>query len=55
MGNCENKQNLLRQKEILQQYEWIRIIGKGGFGRVWQVRDQNCGKTLAVKKLNKAR
>ena len=55
MGNCETKNGLFKSKELLDQYNWSQIIGKGGFGKVWLVEDKQSKVQYAVKKLNKAK
>lgn len=37
------------------QYTFIRVIGKGGFGRVWKVCDKKTKQTFAMKVIDKAR
>jgi len=37
--------------ELGERYEVIDLLGQGGMGAVWKVRDRNINKTLAVKVL----
>jgi serine/threonine protein kinase len=36
-------------------FNFIRIIGKGGFGRVWKVTDKKTKNVYALKVIDKAR
>ena len=36
-------------------YEFKRIIGRGGFGKVWKVVDKKTNKTFALKVMDKAK
>ncbi len=36
-------------------YEFKKIVGKGGFGRVWKVTDKKSRKTFALKMMDKAK
>lgn len=36
-------------------FNFIRIIGKGGFGRVWKVTDKKTKEVYALKVIDKAR
>lgn len=36
-------------------FNFIRIIGKGGFGRVWKITDKKTKETYALKVIDKAR
>lgn len=37
------------------QYEFKKVIGKGGFGRVWKVLEKKTRKTYAMKVMDKAK
>lgn len=41
MGNCETKSNLFSSKELIKKYIWLKVIGRGGFGKVWLVEDKD--------------
>lgn len=36
-------------------FNFERIVGKGGFGRVWKVKDKKSKITYALKVIDKAR
>jgi len=38
-----------------QDFEFIKPIGKGGFGKVWRVKRLKDGKNFAMKEMLKAR
>ena len=35
-------------------YQYLAMIGKGGFGKVWRVRHTPTGKIYALKEMSKA-
>ena len=37
------------------QYDYIKIIGRGGFGKVWKVKRKIDNKIFAIKVMQKAR
>lgn len=43
-------------KEFMQKnnYKYINMIGKGGFGKVWKVKHLNSGQVFAMKEMSKA-
>lgn len=43
-------------KEFMQKnnYKYINMIGKGGFGKVWKVKHLNSGQMFAMKEMSKA-
>jgi hypothetical protein len=45
---------LQRQRLCMEDFEPLRLIGKGAFGEVRICRDRSTGKLVAVKKLKKA-
>ena len=36
-------------------YDFKKIVGKGGFGRVWKVSEKKTRKTYALKMMDKAK
>jgi len=42
-------------KTLPSDFEWIRPIGKGGYGKVWKVKHNKTQKLYALKQMNKAR
>lgn len=36
-------------------YDFKKIVGKGGFGRVWKVSEKKTRKTFALKMMDKAK
>ena len=40
---------------IKDDFEFLYIIGKGGFGNVWKVKDKATGKYFALKQMEKAK
>jgi serine/threonine protein kinase len=63
MGNCDCK----NQEDVIQDsikpidkisnknFEFIHVIGRGGFGKVWKVKFKKDGSFLAMKEMLKAR
>lgn len=44
---------MLKEKDILKRYEILRLIGVGGFSRVWLAMDIHMNKQWAIKEINK--
>ena len=54
MGNCRlkgNAENTLERTKT--DFLFIRIIGRGGFGKVWEVKDKKTNSFYAAKKMSK--
>ncbi|EIE21693.1 serine/threonine protein kinase 19 [Coccomyxa subellipsoidea C-169] len=45
---------LQRQRLSSNDFEALKLIGRGAFGEVWLCREQKTGKTVALKKLKKS-
>ena len=41
------------RRSLKHSYEFIKSLGKGGYGKVFQVRNKNTGQLFACKKLSK--
>lgn len=39
------------QKQEILSYKFVRLLGKGNFGQVYQAENKNNGKTVAIKKV----
>jgi serine/threonine protein kinase len=42
------------EKRSSNSYEYIQVIGKGGFGKVYKVREKKSGQYFAMKEMSKA-
>ena len=42
------------EKPSRKNYEYLHVIGKGGFGRVHKVREKKSGAFFAMKEMSKA-
>lgn len=43
------------KEDSKEHFNFVRVIGKGGFGRVWKVKDKKTKKCYALKVIDKAR
>ena len=61
MGNRtstnEGKSSKLDREEIINKnsFEYVSIIGRGGFGKVWKVQSRKYNKTYAMKEMSKTK
>ena len=54
--NIEENNNKMREDNITKSsFEYIGIIGKGGFGKVWKVLYKKTKKIFAMKKMSKCK
>ena len=44
----------LREKPSKQNFTVLHVIGKGGFGKVWKVKDHKNDQEFAMKEMSKA-
>jgi len=58
MGNChfqsENEDNNIK-KINKNDFSFLYVIGRGGFGKVWKVEQKKTHKLYAMKEMLKAR
>lgn len=47
------KSNIPYEKITKTRFEYLYIIGKGGFGKVWKVQDKKTSKIYALKEIQK--
>jgi serine/threonine protein kinase len=47
------KTNLV-EKRCRSNYEYLNVIGKGGFGKVFKVKEKKTGQLFAMKEMSKA-
>ena len=40
---------------MIDDFDFLYIIGKGGYGKVWKVRDKFTGNCYALKQMTKAK
>lgn len=50
----EQMKTSLIEKKTRNHYEYIHVIGKGGFGKVYKVKDKKTGQLYAMKEMSKA-
>ena len=50
----EQFKNLSSKRPDKSMYEYIHVIGKGGFGRVYKVLEKKTGLLYAMKEMSKA-
>ena len=43
----------MERKLTLEDFDFVRLVGKGAFGKVWQVRRKDTGEIFALKILDK--
>lgn len=57
MGNCNFKSDELDESLSIAKnsFEFEIVIGKGGFGKVWQVTENKRMQSYAMKEMAKAR
>ena len=48
------KNSLINDKQTLENYTMLRILGRGGFGKVMQVKHRESGSIYAMKILKKS-
>lgn len=55
MGNKSNKKD--KEEPVLQRinFDFLYVIGKGGFGKVWKVYSKRFRKIYAMKEMSKAK
>ena len=51
MGNQVSQEG--GKKLALEDFDLVRLVGKGAFGKVWQVRRKDTGEVYAMKVLDK--
>lgn len=44
----------IKEKPCKQNFIVLHVIGKGGFGKVWKVKDRKTGQEYAMKEMSKA-
>lgn len=61
-GNMNSNLNIVKKSELSKndlinksQFDYINIIGKGGFGKVWKVLHKQQCKIYALKEMSKAK
>ena len=54
MGNVINKLNKKQSIKLdKRSFDWVKVIGRGGFGRVHRVVHKKTKQEYAVKKMSK--
>ena len=53
--NDNRKQQIIEQNISKLAFEYISIIGKGGFGKVWKIYSKRKKKHYALKEMSKAK
>ena len=57
MGNKQGENKPKSEKEEMMNknsFEYLSIIGRGGFGKVWKVQSRKYNKTYAMKEIGRA-
>ncbi|MCQ2816418.1 MAG: protein kinase [archaeon] len=52
---CKIKSKIIFNLVSRNRFEFLYIIGRGGFGRVWKVIDKKTGKEYALKEMKKVK
>ena len=58
MGNKQGENKPKSDKEEMinkNSFEYLSIIGRGGFGKVWKVQSRKYNKTYAMKEMSKTK
>ena len=53
MGSCQSSLDSELEITTIKQFKMLYVIGKGGFGRVWKVRDPKTNELWAMKEMSK--
>ena len=60
MGNCNfttgetSATNQLTEKQISRNhFKFIKIVGRGGFGKVWKIKKKSNDQKMAIKVMSK--
>ena len=58
MGNCAFKSDKENEASVAltrNHFQFLYVIGRGGFGKVWRVEFKKTKKSYAMKEMSKAR
>jgi serine/threonine protein kinase len=64
MGQCvshtrgpveKQKQDELSETYTIDDFKFVKLIGKGGFSKVWKVEEKKTGRVFALKVMDKAK
>jgi serine/threonine protein kinase len=50
----EQLKTTLVERRCRNNYEYIHVIGKGGFGKVYKVKEKKTNQLFAMKEMSKA-